>query len=1079
VGTAEIPEKTACALTWASGAQLPDVASMTNMTTPKLGTIDFILESSTVHLQPGPESITAAAYASSPLGVGFLGAGDLASVGYVKHFFLFLSNPISGAATTVSLTFATSVGMAPKDKITLSLKAKWTLAAAGTAPTASAGCGASPIFSTGYAGSGSYNAAITWTVETGTVAAYAKCTITSTTAAETKVHEDTTVVISNSVRTGPTEPQILVAYHADSGPIGGSGTNTPNVTSGACPASNGIACVANQWGCVAIANAQIATCSNYHLKPYAVQKSVSMATPLAGSQTSVSTGFRLNVPLKQQDTIKVRLPNQILLNTGGTENGNAAIPTTEGCGTTTFTATVLFSSKANATITFKAAGADLMANTPCTITTAQSTVKAAPTPGTPGEEECPEECTGLSFNLNDVRDIETSFWPSDIGMAIPTAARLLVRTLSIANPFSGQPTTIKVEFKCSLQIDLGKKITVVLPYFALFSGVAANVPGRLPGDIVSNTGALAAPTTPAATVTGCTAAVIASVKVANSQSADATIEFTTAGANNTANTQCAFATANGVAVAPSSTQPANLNTRTIAIESNTAAAPLTSSEAVVDLSLGTTNLTIASPTANTASSMVFGFQPSFPIAAADTVMALLPGFTFTTESPSVTSNCGTVAFTAKTSGSGTSAAAIIFTACGETVSSNTPCILTVASGLHTGGAEAADISTRTLTYQSSVTSPGLTNLPPFSNTVSTSISKSDAVVATPSPSPTPIPTGLPPIAPATAKVKSSVTYGFSASSYIGDTKASHDLGYCIYTAICDSATNLPKSGNSNPVGKVSGRRLVQVDYATQVARGRLSEVISATNSGTASGLQATINNVIATVYPNSTIPAAAVTTFGAATVEVNANNGVLSTSQTGYSSMTQAISFSPSVDYNNATTALAYDKGYGRLLGIYSSAGVYVPGTSVTGYQTSRRSAKSITWISQVKCDGFSVAYNAATASSNSAALQVAIQAVINEEYPVVGNASSPSLLGVTSDQSQCAVHSDGGLSGADIAGIVVGTIAGVLLLVGVIWYVTVSNAAPTCNSQSTADPKVSDKIELSGLSGSGDDVDCNLRACC
>jgi len=75
--------------------------------------------------------------------------------------------------------------------------------------------------------------------------------------------------------------------------------------------------------------------------------------------------------------------------------------------------------------------------------------------------------------------------------------------------------------------------------------------------------------------------------------------------------------------------------------------------------------------------------------------------------------------------------------------------------------------------------------------------------------------------------------------------------------------------------------------------------------------------------------------------------------------------------------------------------------------------------------------------------------------------------------------ETDGGLSGADIAGIVVGTIAGVLLLVGVIWYVTVSNAAPTCNSQSTADPKVSDKIELSGLSGSGDDVDCNLRACC
>merc|ERR1712086_903832 len=201
------------------------------------------------------------------------------------------------------------------------------------------------------------------------------------------------------------------------------------------------------------------------------------------------------------------------------------------------------------------------------------------------------------------------------------------------------------------------------------------------------------------------------------------------------------------------------------------------------------------------------------------------------------------------------------------------------------------------------------------------------------------------------------------------------------------------------------------------ARARLSDVIAAANSGTKEDLVAKINAVIASVYPNSTIPAANVTNIVALTVEVVASS---SGTQSGYSTMTQTVSFTPAVDYNDATTALAYDKGYARFLGIYSTDKVYVTGTSVTGYQTSRRAVLSITWISQINCDGFSAAYATASSSGNSAALQAAIQAVITAEY------------------------ADDGLSGADIAGIVVGSVVGALLIVGVIWYVaTSSNAAP------------------------------------
>jgi hypothetical protein len=245
-------------------------------------------------------------------------------------------------------------------------------------------------------------------------------------------------------------------------------------------------------------------------------------------------------------------------------------------------------------------------------------------------------------------------------------------------------------------------------------------------------------------------------------------------------------------------------------------------------------------------------------------------------------------------------------------------------------------------------------------------------------------------------------------------------------------------------------------------------VIQAANTGTATTLAAAINQVIAAVYPNSTIPAANVTNIAPLIVEVAASTTI---GNAGYSTMTQTVAFNPAVNYQDANTALAYDKGYGRFIGIYTTNKEYVTGTSVTGYQTSRRAAQSITWISQVTCDGFSYAYNAASSSSNPVALQNAIQAVINAEYAAVGNAAVPSwsTTGLTYSVTYCS--SDDGLSGADIAGIVVGSVVGALLLVGVIWYFAASsNAAPTPEPTSKKPTDI-----LSGTSGS-EDVS---RACC
>merc|ERR1719486_20204 len=89
----------------------------------------------------------------------------------------------------------------------------------------------------------------------------------------------------------------------------------------------------------------------------------------------------------------------------------------------------------------------------------------------------------------------------------------------------------------------------------------------------------------------------------------------------------------------------------------------------------------------------------------------------------------------------------------------------------------------------------------------------------------------------------------------------------------------------------SGRRSVQVSYQAQVTQALLAAAVSAANNANATdNLQTAINRVITTLYPNSSVPAAVVSSVTVVEVTAPANSGALSP---GYSAMTQSISFSP------------------------------------------------------------------------------------------------------------------------------------------------------------------------------------------
>jgi len=149
--------------------------------------------------------------------------------------------------------------------------------------------------------------------------------------------------------------------------------------------------------------------------------------------------------------------------------------------------------------------------------------------------------------------------------------------------------------------------------------------------------------------------------------------------------------------------------------------------------------------------------------------------------------------------------------------------------------------------------------------------------------------------------------------------------------------------------------------------------------------------------------------------------------------MRQAVTFVNTISYDIAPTSVAYDKGYAKFLGIYSSESGYTRGTSVTGFQTSRRGSSTISWLAVLTCATYEAAIGAA-AGKNTNGLMLAIQDIIKNEYPVIGNAVAPSnMADVVGSASYCNSN-DGGLSGGDIGAIVVGSFFAFFLIVAIVY---------------------------------------------
>jgi hypothetical protein len=337
------------------------------------------------------------------------------------------------------------------------------------------------------------------------------------------------------------------------------------------------------------------------------------------------------------------------------------------------------------------------------------------------------------------------------------------------------------------------------------------------------------------------------------------------------------------------------------------------------------------------------------------------------------------------------------------------------------------------------------------------------------------------VQPTTVSMSQTVTYDSlgAAAQYAGDTKTAYDCGYGQHVGIQDaSCTSL--SGNSlTGTIAASGRRSVQVSYQAQVTQALLAAAVSAANNANATdNLQTAINRVITTLYPNSSVPAAVVSSVTVVEVTAPANSGALSP---GYSAMTQSISFSPAITFSG-NTEQAYTKGYGAFLGIYTAAaggGAYADAeTSVVGYATSRRTTSSISFISKMNCATYPTAYYAAL-DANAGTLKAAIQSVITTEYSSLASASTPSMTTVVvAPSGYCSLPGDDdGLSGGAIAGIVVGSVVGFFILVGIVVYVMRSGhadapAAPTPSKP--AETFSSAKAE----SVQAEDPECG-RACC
>jgi len=272
-------------------------------------------------------------------------------------------------------------------------------------------------------------------------------------------------------------------------------------------------------------------------------------------------------------------------------------------------------------------------------------------------------------------------------------------SLTIANPYIakatstpyvsyvGTSTALTLKFKCNHALAANDKVIVTLPYWTFGNG--------------------------APTQQGCGTGVTFTMTANSPNTADARITFKVGPGNTIAtNAACTITTSQAGATVATVAQPANLATRKItaeiaAVVNNPAelAIPISTATGEV-LSLGATSMSISTNLIhqymNTPSPVSFGFKANFPIANCDTITATIPGLIFTSSRRSSvsTSSCGTTVFTAKLSGSATDDAVVVFAAHGATLLADTACTLTIASGISTGPAQAANDESRTMSFQS-------------------------------------------------------------------------------------------------------------------------------------------------------------------------------------------------------------------------------------------------------------------------------------------------------------------------------------------------------------------------------------------
>jgi hypothetical protein len=277
----------------------------------------------------------------------------------------------------------------------------------------------------------------------------------------------------------------------------------------------------------------------------------------------------------------------------------------------------------------------------------------------------------------------------------------------------------------------------------------------------------------------------------------------------------------------------------------------------------------------------------------------------------------------------------------------------------------------------------------------------------------------------TGTLGQTVVYNIPVSQYSGVTKEAYDLGYASFLGIFDAATNALKIGVTLSESASSySPQSVAVTYSASIP-GNLVSATVLLSASSKDSLVAAIDSIIQSRYSSASIPPAVISAIQPAGVTIDPIHAWLQ----------QSIVFSGAVRYNSdLATRTAYNKGVAKYFGVYKD-GHYTAGHSMVGVETAgaaRRSSTSITFLAVLSCSTLNSAMTTA-GKQNGSALRDAIQSVINEpEYSSVGTAAAVASMGEAHAIHSCDTQADSGWSGAMIAGIVVGSILGIVIFAGV-----------------------------------------------